>query len=35
MILRGEHAAGGEVTVKTLADGSEAVVRLDEWLQTA
>lgn len=35
VILRGDRAGDGEATVKTLADGSEAVVRLDEWLQTA
>jgi histidyl-tRNA synthetase len=35
VILRGESAHAGEATVKTLADGSEAVVQLDEWLRTA
>ncbi|HET7449105.1 MAG TPA: histidine--tRNA ligase [Gaiellaceae bacterium] len=33
VILR--DASGEEATVKTLADGNEQVVRLDDWLQTA
>ena len=35
VLLRGEAFARGQATVRSLADGSERAVHLDEWLATA